>query len=59
MSRKATIYAAAVIATLALAGGYSETSLAQARSQAPTDAGAAAGPRRQRRRQRRARAQAG
>jgi imidazolonepropionase-like amidohydrolase len=35
MSQKATIYAAAVLATLALATGYSETSLAQAPAQAP------------------------
>ena len=35
MSRTTTIYAAAAIATLALAAGYSETSLAQAPAQAP------------------------
>ena len=35
MSRKTTIYAAAVMATLALAAGYNEISLAQAPAQAP------------------------
>src|SRR4051794_41041473 len=35
MSRKTTIHAAAVMASLALAAGYNQTSLAQAPAQAP------------------------